>query len=96
MNRRFFFKLVGAAAPALFLPKLIKPAWKLPRPGPVEMFAVLNPAYVTARYEWFIIDIPPAYDELILKNLKPIRWNHTVDGKIVSIPPFIMKPTPSL
>lgn len=33
MNRRYFFRqlasgLVAAAAPSLFLPKLIKPGWK--------------------------------------------------------------------
>jgi hypothetical protein len=37
MKRRYFFQqlasgLIAAAAPALFLPKLVKPQWRAPKP----------------------------------------------------------------
>lgn len=47
MNRRGFFKLLGAAAPAIFVPKLIVPVWKplvKPQWRP-------NPAWVNAEFE---------------------------------------------
>jgi hypothetical protein len=58
MNRRSFLTILGAAAPTLFLPKLIKPGWKPLRPAKIEYFKNLetvyhiNPAWVDARYEW--------------------------------------------
>ena len=48
MDRRYFFKalasgLVAATAPGLFLPKLIKPAWKVPEVDEVPVQFAINP-----------------------------------------------------
>lgn len=55
MNRRTFFKGLAAAAPALFLPKLIVPVWKaIPKactPYWGLSYYTLNPAWVNAPYE---------------------------------------------
>lgn len=66
MNRRSFFQslaVIGAAvaAPSLFLPRLEKVKWKKARGVYVP-----NPAYQTAPFEVFFIDMPPLFDEAIL------------------------------
>ena len=59
MNRRFFFRqlasgLVAAAAPSLFLPKLIKPRWKR------------GPAFAKCQWHVHFIDLKPQFDPEIL------------------------------
>jgi hypothetical protein len=64
MNRRYFFQalasgLVAASSPGLFLPKLIKPAWKPERP-------------VVIGENWYRIDTAP-FDAAMLRYTVEIR-----------------------
>lgn len=102
MNRRSFFTSLGAivaaaAAPSIFLPKFEPVRWKPPL---IFKRAVVNPAYETARYEFFYIDEPMLVDRLIFnpkeftgrwRFLMPPRGNElTPDGKLVPVPPYIL------
>ena len=58
MNRRNFFTqlasgIVVAAAPAVFLPKLIKPAWKVPKnPVLLGIYSHVEDGLHGFRYVW--------------------------------------------
>lgn len=98
MNRRSFITLLGASAPALFLPKLIKPAWKAPKWGPVQFkevqYCVVNPDYVNAKYEWAWVSYY-GWDRMLIGIPWPVRGNEFCsEGGLIPIPPFIMKSNP--
>ncbi len=69
MNTRSFFKSLAlitagaVVAPGLFIPKLEPARWKIRSPR-----AILNPEWVTAKYEVFFYGMPPIYDSSIFEN----------------------------
>lgn len=73
MNRRSFLTILGAAAPALFLPKLIKPAWKsIPKCGYVEEVYSVNPEWIRAKYAYYTIQGELRCDDRILIGCRRI------------------------
>ena len=72
MDRRHFFKhlasgLVVAAAPELFLPKLVKPSWRISRPRPdLKIIIGLD----ARRFESAIIDYQRRWEEVIRESLR--------------------------
>jgi hypothetical protein len=91
-SRRSFFKkfgvLIGAASlsPTLFIPKFEPVKWKV-MSEPVRWLIVPNPEYFVAKYEWGIMTAQGLADVGW-----PVRWNeYGVDGKPISIPPFMMQ-----
>lgn len=68
MDRRSFFKdiaIIGVAS--LFLPKIEAVRWS--RPKRRQIHVVRNPEWVSARYEIYIVDQPPLFDETILQEM---------------------------
>ena len=93
MNRRSFLTLLGAATPALFLPKLIKPGWK-PLKQTLQSDVLYlyshgiyrpNSGYQTAIYEWAWLH----EDGDITRIPWPVRGEEIINGELVQIQPFI-------
>lgn len=81
MNRRYFFKqlasgLVAAAAPALFLPKLIKPQWKAP---PKSWVRFIDPA-------------APGQDGMVMMCLEyKVTETGVTDMKVTRVAPLVSR-----
>lgn len=101
MNRRGFFSrfaVLAAAAslsPTVFIPKFEPVRWKVKR----YTKAVINPDWVTARYQFYYVDMPMIVDRAILPLPDPgepdpywsVRCNKfSPDGKPIFIPPYIL------
>lgn len=90
MNRRKFFKqlasgLLVASAPSIFVPKLIKPVWKVP-------VHRINPDWIDAPYEvsfWLLADMAPYRFPFYQKYLET-TLSINEQTRTINIPPTDM------
>lgn len=76
MNRRYFFQqlasgLVAAAAPTLFLPRLVKPKWK-----------ALREPYQALSWSVYFIDLPMQIDGAIIEEAAGRTLSEQIDVEI--------------
>ena len=91
MNRRAFFLGLASIAPAIFIPKLIKPAWKVIRIGcPVsnDFICITNPVWEAAEYE--LAFTPYAHFVKITERLGwgAVRYKEYPDGTFRLVPQY--------